>query len=62
MSTATLTERQRRLLSSVTRRASHVSEQTMLLTVEAGRVGASEADLRAVREVLLAGHVKECRG
>ena len=53
MSAITLSERQRQLLASVTRRASHVSEQTMLLTVEANRVGASERDVRAASRSLL---------
>jgi hypothetical protein len=57
-----MTERQRRLLASVTRRASHISEQTLILRVEADRVGASERDLGVVREHLIADHVRECDG
>jgi hypothetical protein len=59
-----MTARQRRLLASVVRRASHITEQTLILTVEASRLGASEADLRAVRDHLLAGYVleRECDG
>lgn len=57
-----LTDRQRQLLATVRIRASHITEQMLILPVEAGRTGASEADLRAVREVLLAGHIKECSG
>lgn len=56
------TERERQLYAAVTTRASNVAEQLMLLRVEAARTGASERDLRAVRERLLAGHVRECRG
>ena len=56
------TERERKLFAAVTARASNVSEQLMLLRVEANRVGASERDVRAVRERLLEGHLRECRG
>jgi len=55
------TDRQRKLLASVKARASHVQDQLLILPVEAGRIGASEADVRAVRERLLDGHVRECR-
>jgi len=49
------TDRQRKLHDSITARSSNVSEQLALLTVQANRVGASERDVRAVRERLLEG-------
>jgi hypothetical protein len=55
-------QRQHALYAAVTARASNVSEQIMLLRVEAQRTGASEADIRRVQEKLLdqSGYVKEC--
>jgi len=56
---AGVTDRQRKLHASITVRSSNVPEQLALLIVQANRVGASEADVRAVRERLLADHVNE---
>lgn len=56
------TTRQRQLLAEVRIRASHVTEQMLILPVEARRVGASEADLRAVRATLLEPFERECKG
>lgn len=53
-------QRERQLHAAVVSRASSVAEQLLILRVEAGRTGASERDVRAVRERLLEGHVREC--
>lgn len=57
-----LTARQRELHTAVVTRASATDEQLLMLYPCANRVGASEADVRAVREVLLEGHLRECKG
>ena len=59
--TAPLTERQRALKTAVTSRSSDTAEQMMLIATLARTVGASERDVRTVREILLEGHVRECR-
>lgn len=53
-------ERERKLHAAVTSRASNVDDQLAILRTEATRVGASERDVRAVRERLLTHRVKEC--
>lgn len=62
MSAEALTERQRKLLASVALRASTLDAQRLILPVEASRIGASETDVRTIREVLQSGAVKDCRG
>jgi hypothetical protein len=57
-----LTDRQRKLHAATVAGASHIAEQLLMLTVQANRVGASERDVRVIRELLLAGHVRECKG
>lgn len=56
-----LTARQRGLHAAVIKMASSVDEQLLIISVLAGRHACSEADVRVVRERLLAGHVRECR-
>lgn len=58
---AELTERQRALHGAVVSRSSATAEQMILITTLARTVGASERDVRTVRDVLLAGHIRECR-
>jgi len=55
-----LTQRQRQLYAAVAARSHDVQERLMLLLSYARTVGASSADMDAVRELLLAGHVREC--
>jgi hypothetical protein len=57
-----LTARQRLLYDAVVASATHVQERLLMLSVHAYRVGASQADSQTVRELLVAGHVRECNG
>lgn len=59
LTAAKLTPRQQALHDSVVLRATSTDEQLLLLITQAGRVGASEKDVRVVREVLLLGHITE---
>lgn len=55
-----LSQRQRKLHSAVLLGASSIEEQLLIVGVLATRLGCSEADVKAVREVLLSGHTREC--
>lgn len=54
-----MSDRQRKLYRAVTAAASHINEQLLMLRVHAYRLGATEADVRAVRQLLAASHSRE---
>jgi hypothetical protein len=52
--------RQRELYAAVRRTASSLDEQLLIVGVLATRLACSEADVKAVRELLLVPVVREC--
>lgn len=55
-----LTKRQRELYEAVTLATSDPGIQASLINVHAPRVGASTDDIHVVRDLVLAGRIREC--